>query len=80
MPLLRPDLATPSNPQFLPGGRRFLYTQTGDDPTSEHQGVYVGSLDGAPPVRVIEERVKALYVPAVSGRGQATWCFVEAAC
>jgi dipeptidyl aminopeptidase/acylaminoacyl peptidase len=69
MPVLRPELAAPSNPQFLPGGRRFLYTQTGDDPTSEHQGVYVGSLDGAPPVRVIGERVKALYVPAVSGRG-----------
>jgi serine/threonine protein kinase/Tol biopolymer transport system component len=69
MPVLRPDLAAPSNPQFLPGGRRFLYTQTGDDPTSEHQGVYVGSLDGAPSVRLIGERVKALYVPAVSGRG-----------
>jgi serine/threonine protein kinase/Tol biopolymer transport system component len=66
---LTPESADPSNPHFLPGGRRFLYTQTAQDTKGEHQGVYVGSLDGTPPVRLLGERVKALYVPPDSGRG-----------
>ena len=66
---LTPESADASNPQFLPGGRRFLYTQTAQDTKGEHQGVYVGSLDGTPPVRLLGERVKALYVPPASGRG-----------
>ena len=35
-----------------------LCEQTDEGTTRQHQGVYVGSLDGMPPVRVLEERVK----------------------
>jgi serine/threonine protein kinase len=35
-------------PQFLPDGRRFVFSQNG----SAEQGIYLGSLDGAPPKRL----------------------------
>jgi Tol biopolymer transport system component/tRNA A-37 threonylcarbamoyl transferase component Bud32 len=38
-------------PQFLPDGRRFLFSSTLGTP--ETNGVYIGSLDTSPPVRVI---------------------------
>ena len=38
-------------PQFLPDGRRFLFTSTLG--TAETNGVYVASLDNTPPVRVV---------------------------
>ena len=47
-----------SDPQFLPGGSRFLFTE--DRPG----GVYVGSLDGTAPVRVLEDVSSAEYVPS----------------
>ncbi|HXB66951.1 MAG TPA: protein kinase [Candidatus Acidoferrales bacterium] len=34
-------------PRFLPDGRRFLYVVNGVDP-----GIWLGSLDGAPPLRI----------------------------
>jgi eukaryotic-like serine/threonine-protein kinase len=43
------------NPFFLPGGRRFLY-QTAPD-----NGIWVGSLDGAPPTRLLTADSKAQY-------------------
>jgi eukaryotic-like serine/threonine-protein kinase len=38
-------------PQFLPGGQRFLFSSTLG--TSQTNGVYLGSLDKKPPVRVL---------------------------
>ena len=35
-------------PEFLPDGRHFMYWEM----TREHTGIYVGSLDGAPPLRL----------------------------
>jgi len=37
-------------PQFLPGGKQFLYLVRG---ATETQGIYLGSLDGKPPVRIL---------------------------
>jgi eukaryotic-like serine/threonine-protein kinase len=53
-------------PEFLPGGQRFLYTSTG---TSEQSGIYAGSLDGAPPVRLLPDVSSVVYVPQTAQDG-----------
>jgi serine/threonine protein kinase len=48
-------------PEFLPDGRHFLYwTRAGK---AESNGIYAGSLDGAPPVRLLPDASNAAYVP-----------------
>src|SRR5262245_39543 len=47
-------------PQFLPDGRRFLFLMTTGQ--SQAQGVYVGSLDGDEPKRVMPAETSAMYV------------------
>jgi Tol biopolymer transport system component len=49
-------------PEYLPDGRRFLYLVTSEKP--ETAGIYVGSLDGAPTVRLLSDQSSASYVPA----------------
>jgi eukaryotic-like serine/threonine-protein kinase len=49
-------------PEFLPDGRRFLYLLVSEK--TETSGIYVGSLDGAPPVRLLPDQSSAAYVPA----------------
>ena len=39
-------------PQFLPDGRRFIFFSTLGRPDT--QGVYIGSLDGGEPMRVVD--------------------------
>jgi Tol biopolymer transport system component len=51
-------------PAFLPDGRHFLYSASG---TEEQGGVYVDSLDGGAPRRVISASSGAIY-DAKSGR------------
>ena len=48
-------------PQFLPDGRRFLFFVTLGDP--ETRGVYLGSLDGHDPTRVLVADSAAEYAP-----------------
>jgi serine/threonine protein kinase/Tol biopolymer transport system component len=48
-------------PQFLPDGRRFLFFHVTN--TSETTGVYVGSLDGSEPRRVLSAQTMAVYAP-----------------
>jgi Tol biopolymer transport system component len=48
-------------PQFLPDGRRFLFLMATGQP--EAQGVYVGSLDGREPTRVMPAATAATYAP-----------------
>jgi Tol biopolymer transport system component len=54
-----------SFPAFLPDGRRFLFTRVSSD---GGQVTYVGSLDGAEPVRLVEGS-RHLFVPASNGLG-----------
>jgi serine/threonine protein kinase len=49
-------------PTFLPDSDRFFYTI--EAPTREGAGIYVGSLAGDPPVRVLPELSIAGYVPS----------------
>ena len=54
-------------PQFLPGGKRFLYLVRGE---AEKMGIYLGSLDGkpgTPATRIVQTEFKAEY-DASSGR------------
>jgi len=44
-------------PWFLPDGRRFLYYARGEEP----RGIYVGSLDGGEPRRILETVFSAQY-------------------
>ncbi|MGH9257651.1 MAG: protein kinase domain-containing protein [Vicinamibacterales bacterium] len=46
-------------PQSLPDGRRFLFLMATGQP--ETQGVYVGSLDGGEPIRVMPAETAAVY-------------------
>jgi len=43
---------------MLPDGRRFLYYARGD---REHRGIYVASLDGGEPARIVESMFNAVY-------------------
>ena len=46
-------------PQFLPGGRRFLYGVRSANP--DRNGIYVGSLDSAEKIRVLASTSRATY-------------------
>ena len=48
-------------PEFLPDQRHFLYTVNG--PAEEANGIYAGSLNGDPPVRILPNVSSAVYVP-----------------
>ena len=48
-------------PEFLPGGNRFLFLINPGKP--EVSGIYAGSLDGTPPVRILSDESNAVYVP-----------------
>jgi hypothetical protein len=49
-------------PEFLPDGRHFLFRAFGNEP--EARGIYVGSLDGDPPVRLLSDiSTNAVYLP-----------------
>ena len=45
-------------PSFLPDGRRFLFTVASAAP---NHGIYVGSLDGTPPIRIVEKVSSSTY-------------------
>ena len=49
-------------PQFLPGGKQFVYAATYGD--GEQTGILIGSLDGKPSVRILESSHNAVYDPA----------------
>lgn len=57
---LGPGQTSHTLPQFLPDGRRFLFTVTG---TPDTQGVYLGSLDGGEPMRVLPDVASTAFVP-----------------
>jgi Tol biopolymer transport system component len=48
-------------PQFLPDGRRFLFLSTLAQPST--RGVYLGSLDGREPTRLLTGETAAVYSP-----------------
>jgi eukaryotic-like serine/threonine-protein kinase len=50
-------------PQFLPDGRRFLYFVRTRADFEEHEGIYLGSLDGAPPRLVARSSASAAFLP-----------------
>ena len=52
-------------PQFLPDGRSFVFQHLA--PSAEVAGVYVASLDGGTPERVLDGIDQALYAPAAGG-------------
>lgn len=54
-------------PEFLPDGRHFLYWRIGNP---EERGIYAGSLDGSPSIRLLPEMSNASYVPATGAPGQ----------
>jgi hypothetical protein len=54
-------------PQFLPGGKQFLYTAGSDTPGSGM--LYAGSLAGEPPVQLVQSDTGALFVPKAGSKG-----------
>jgi len=55
------------SPEFLPDGRHFLYSDSG---IHGERGIYVGSLDGMPAIRLLPDLSNASYVQAAGGPGQ----------
>jgi serine/threonine protein kinase len=53
-------------PVFLPDGRHFLYLLQTDQ--KEPGGIYVGSLDGAQPTRLLADQSNAIYAPSAPPR------------
>ena len=53
-------------PVALPGGRKFLFFIRSTRP--ENNGIYLGSLDGAKPVRLVTSLSSGLYAPARGDR------------
>ena len=62
-------------PQFLPDGQHFLYLHITSDKAIA--GIYVSSLDGAAPVRVLEGSDSAQYLPSAPGSGDGYLLFRE---
>jgi hypothetical protein len=60
-------------PVFLPDGLHFLYTAASNQP--DGSGVFVGSLDGAAPVRLLPGNTNALYAPPAKPGGIAELLF-----
>jgi len=60
-------------PQFLPGGKRFLYFIGSTDPNT--RGVYPGSLDRSQKrIRLLATKSKAIYTPPYNGHsGSLLW-------
>ena len=59
-------------PVALPGGRKFLFFVRST--ISENNGIYLGSIDGTPPVRVLASMSSGLYAPPRPGRpGRLLW-------
>jgi serine/threonine protein kinase len=52
-------------PQFLPDGRSFLFQFLTSSP--EAAGIYVGTIDGGAPVRVLDGVEQAMYAPRPGG-------------
>jgi len=55
------------SPEFLPDGRHFLFLADANKP--EATGVYVGSLDGDSPVRLLPDDANAVYLPGAGSAG-----------
>jgi Tol biopolymer transport system component len=54
-------------PSFLPDGRHFLYLFRSRE--KESRGIYLGSLDGIAPRRLLDENSNAVYAASPSGAG-----------
>ena len=51
-------------PQFLPDGRRFLFTALG---APDATGIYLGTLDGSAPIRLTPTDSAGMYLPEGAG-------------
>ena len=61
-------------PDFIASGPRFFYTVArGTKP--ESNGVFVGSLDGSPSVRLLPDQSNAVYVPPLTPAGHGHLVF-----
>ena len=62
------QLSTPDElhryPSFLPDSNHFLFLRNNAGP--QINGIYVGSLDGSAPVRILPDESNALYVPSAT--------------
>jgi serine/threonine protein kinase len=71
VPLAKLEASAPGvqqvSPEFLPDGRHFFYSGSGKD---GERGVYAGSLDGTPAVRLLPDWSNASYVQAAGAPGQ----------
>ena len=54
-------------PSFLPDGVHYLFNSGSDK--AEASGLFVGSLDGAEPIRLLADGTNGMYAPAARGAG-----------
>jgi Tol biopolymer transport system component len=60
-------------PEFLPDGRHFFYVI--GSPEVEAAGLYLGSLDGSEPVRILPDESNAAYAPPSMSGGDGLLLF-----
>ena len=61
-------------PQWLPDGRHFLYSDGGD---TDRKGIYLGSLDGEQPRRLLPDESNVIYLPSEGGSDAGLLLFVR---
>jgi protein kinase-like protein/WD40 repeat protein len=62
-------------PEFIDGGNRFLFLINPGQ--AKMPGIYIGSLDGSEPVRLLPDDSHAIYVPPTSGAATGSLLFVR---
>lgn len=72
------DGSAPSRrfPHLLPDGRHFLYTQDADS-APDASGIFLGSLDGAEPRRLLPDPSNAAFAPSKPGSENGHLLFVR---
>ena len=65
-----------SLPEFMPDGNRFAFTGA-SAVNSTTRGVYLGSLQGAKPRRILNDYSSVLYSPPLAGAGSAHLLFLR---
>ena len=61
-------------PQWLPDGRHFFYSDGGD---TDRKGIYLSSLDGEQPRRLLPDESNAAYLPGEDGSDAGLLLFVR---
>ena len=64
-------------PAALPGGRFLFNRRIGGSENGTYSGIFAGSLDGRPPVRILSDGIEPIYVPPAAPGGPGELLFLR---